>query len=87
MQIVADQGMEFVGRATRTAMNMLGHTLSFIPADLHQSNMVERFHRTLMSMIRAIRTEGVQLCVPAVRMAVQYYNHKVHKGTGYAPVE
>ena len=68
-------------------MAMLGHSISFIPADLHQSNMVERFHKTLMSMIRAIRTEGVQQWVPAVRMAVQHYNHKVHHGTGHAPVE
>ena len=72
LQIVADRGMEFVGRATRTAMAMLGHSISFIPANLHQSNMVERFHRTLMSMIRAIRTEGVKQWVPAVRMAVQH---------------
>ena len=49
--------------------------------------MVERFHRTLMSMIQAIRTKGVKQWVPAVRMAVQYYNHKVHKSTGHAPVE
>ena len=35
LQIVADRGMEFVGRATRTAMAMLGHSISFIPADLH----------------------------------------------------
>ena len=38
-------------------------------------------------MIRAIRTEGVQQWVPAVRMAEQHYNHKVHHGTGHAPVE
>ena len=84
---VADRGMEFVGRVTRTAMSMLGHTFRFIPADLHQSNMVERFHKTLTSMIRAIRTEGVKQWVPAVRMALQYYNHKVHASTGHAPVE
>ena len=87
MNIIADRGMEFVGRATRTAMSMLGHNLTFIPADLHQSNLVERFHRTLTSMIRAIRTEGVQHWVTAVRMAVQYYNHKEHASTGHAPVE
>merc|ERR1712219_24287 len=87
LNIVADRGMEFVGRATRTAMNMLGHNLTFLPADLHQSNLVERFHCTLMSMIRSIRTEGVQDWVPAVRMAVQYYNHKEHASTGHAPVE
>ena len=38
-------------------------------------------------MIQAIRTEGVKQWVPAVRMAVQYYNHKVHSATGHAPVE
>ena len=68
LTIVADRGMEFVGRVTRTAMSMLGHTFRFIPADLHQSNMVERFHKTLTSMIRAIRTEGVKQWVPAVRI-------------------
>ena len=87
LTIVAERGMEFVGRVTRTAMSMLGHTFRFIPADLHQSNMVERFHKTLTSMIRAIRTEGVKQWVPAVRMALQYYNHKVHASTGHAPVE
>ena len=44
LTIIADRGLEFVGRVTRTAMNMLGHQIRFIPADLHQSNMVERFH-------------------------------------------
>ena len=38
-------------------------------------------------MIQAIRTEGVKQWVPAVRMAVQHYNHKVHHGTGHALVE
>ena len=51
-QIIADRGMEFAGRVTRTAMHMLGHNISFVPANLHQSNLVERFHRTLTSMIR-----------------------------------
>ena len=87
LTIVADRGMEFVGHVTRTAMSMLGHTFRFIPADLHQSNMVERFDKTLTSMIRAIRTEGVKQWVPAVRMALQYYNHKVHASTGHTPVE
>ena len=84
LTIIADRGMEFVGRVTRNAMSMLGHHLKFIPADLHQSNMVERFHRTLMSMIQAVRTEGVKEWVPAVRMALQYYNHKEHASTGHA---
>ena len=87
LTIIADRGMEFVGRVMRTAMSMLGHRIQFIPADLHQSNMVERFHRTLMSMIQAVRTEGVKHWVPAVRMALQYYNHKEHESTGHAPVE
>merc|ERR1712155_411104 len=87
LTIVADRGMEFVGRVTRTTMSMLGHRIQFIPADLHQSNMVERFHRTLMSMIQAVRTEGVRHWVPAVRMALQYYNHKEHSSTGHTPVE
>ena len=38
-------------------------------------------------MIQAIRTEGVRQWVPAVRMALQYYNHKEHASTGHAPVE
>ena len=76
--------MEFAGRVTRTTMRMLGHNISFVPANLHQSNLVERFHRTLMSMIR---TKGVKDWVPAVRMATQYYNHKIHHSTGHAPIE
>ena len=73
LQIVADRGMEFVGSVTRTTMRMLGHNIAFIPANLHQSNMVERFHKMLTLMIRAIRTKGVKEWVPAVRMALQYY--------------
>ena len=63
-ELVADRGMEFLGRVTRTAMRMRGHSLSFIPADLHQSNLVEHLHRTLISMIQAIRTKGIKQRVP-----------------------
>ena len=44
IQIVANRGMEFVGRITHTAMRcwQLGHSMAFIPADPHQSNKMAK---------------------------------------------
>ena len=86
LRIICDRGTEFIARCTRTTMKMMGHNIEFIPADLHQANLVERFHRTLTSMIKAVRTEGVTRWVTAVQLAVQHYNQATHSSTGFAPV-
>ena len=54
-RLIADRGSEFVATDTKALLeHNLGITMSFIPAGKHQQNLVERAHRTLWGVIRAI---------------------------------
>ena len=60
--------------------------MSFIPAGEHQQNLVERAHRTLWSVIRALRvTTDPVTWRAAVREATYQYNASVHTATGFSP--
>ena len=51
----------------------------------HQSNPVERFHRTLWSLLRAKMANGEQdweKSIPAIEFA---YNSSIHASTGCSP--
>ena len=83
--VIMDQGREFVSRTTRGLMRDLGCEVKWTQPENHQSNPVERFHRTLWNMARSIRTEGVNSWSSAVRTAVGIYNQQVHTATGVPP--
>ena len=55
-RVIVDRGTEFVSTDTRAVLEKsLGVNMSFIPAGEHQQNLVERAHRTLWGVIRALR--------------------------------
>ena len=58
--IHSDRGAQFTGRLLREVADELGVTLTTTPAYNPKSNPVERAHRDLGAMLRAILTEGGQ---------------------------
>ena len=86
-KIVCDRGSEFVSMDTRALVEgQLGVKLVFIPAGEHQQNLVERAHRTLWSVICAIRVTKDQLTWrAAIAESTFQYNSTVHTSTGYTP--
>ena len=86
-RVVCDRGSEFTSMDTRALMEgQLGVKMVYIPAGEHQQNLVERAHRTLWSVLRAIR---VLKCKETWRAALSestyQYNSTVHTATGYTP--
>ena len=51
----------------------------------HQSNPLERFHRTLYSLVKSLRQEGETNFLSGVRTAVMLYNGSVHASLGVTP--
>ena len=72
--VYMDKGKEFTAQLSQTCYKQLGIELNFAVADNHQSNPVERFHRTLWGLIRVVRKEGEGNLVDAMRTAVMTYN-------------
>ena len=63
--------------------SMLG--VQFGHSDNHQSNPLERFHRTLCSLIWNLRAEGEDNWVSVVETAAWLYNQTRHSSTGLTP--
>ena len=64
----------------------LGVKMTYIPAGEHQQNLVERAHRTLWYVIRAIRiTKDSITWKAAIAESTYQYNCAVHSGTGFSP--
>ena len=86
-KIITDRGSELVSTDTRAVLEKnLGVVMSFIPAGEHQQNLVERAHRTLWSVIRALRvTKDPVTWRVAVREVTYQYNASVHLSTGFTP--
>ena len=58
----------------------------FIPAGEHQQNLVERAHRTLRGVIRALcLTKDAVTWKAVVREATHQYNSTTHQSTGFTP--
>ena len=79
-KVITDRGSEFVSTDTRALLERsLGVVMSFIPEGEHQQNLVERAHRTLWSVIRALGvTNDPVTWRAAVCKATYQYNACVH---------
>ena len=62
--------------------NKLGIHFSFGWAENQQSNPIERFHRTLYSLINSLRSEGESNFVECVKTAVMLYKGAKNSSTG-----
>ena len=86
--IHSDRGTQFVGRLLREVADELGITLTNTPAYNPKSNTVERAHRDLGLMLRAILAEGDQnqweLVLPQALFALRTSPSET---TGLAPYQ
>ena len=86
-EIRSDGGGEFENRLMKALCDRLQIRKTKTPAESPQSNMVERFHRTLGAILRS-RLErddpGWKALLP---MACFAYNTRVHSSTGCSPHE
>ena len=80
-----DRGTEFTAMIAQAMYSKLGVHFQFGHSDNHQSNPLERFHRTLWSLIRNLRAEGEDDWVSAVETAAWLYNQSRHSSTGFTP--
>ena len=65
-----DRGTVFIPVIAEAMFSKLGVHFQFGHADNHQSNFVERFHRTLWAPIRNLRAKGKNNWGSAVETAV-----------------
>ena len=80
-----DNGKEFTAHMAQQLYNKLSIHFSFGWAENHQSNPVERFHRTLYNLFISLRAEGESNFVEGVKTAVMFYNEAKHSSTGVTP--
>ena len=83
--IRTDAGTEFTNSLLANMMRRMGVQIKIMHPYNHQSNPVERFHRTLWNLLRAKLANGEQdweTTLPAVTLA---YNAAGHSSTGCSP--
>ena len=76
--VYSDQGTEFTARLTRNLFQELGVQANLGTPENHQTNLVERFHSTLYSLVTSLRQEVETNFLSRVRTAVMLYNGSVH---------
>ena len=86
-RVITDRGSEFVSADTRALLeSQLVVKIVFIPAGEHQQNLVERAHRMLWGVIRAICvTKDATTWKTAVQEVTYQYNCTPHHLTGFSP--
>ena len=83
--IMMDAGTELKNRLMENTMKKMAVNLKISAPYNHQSNLVERFHRMLGSLLRAKMANGEQdweKSIPAVELA---YNSSIHASNGCSP--
>ena len=83
--VYSDQGAEFTARLTRNLFQELGVHAKLGTPENHQANPLERFHRTLYSLVKSLRQEGETNFLSGVRTAVMLYNGSIHTSLGVTP--
>lgn len=81
----SDRGAEFTSKLTQNLFKELGVQVKLGTPENHQSNPLERFHRTLYSLVKSLRQEGETNFLSGVRTAVMLYNGSVHASLGVTP--
>ena len=85
VRIHSDQGKEFTSALMEGVCKEMGVKKTLTPSYNPSSNMVERFHRTLSSMLRTIlgrEDTNWDSLLPAITLA---YNSKLNESTGVTP--
>ena len=83
--IHSDNGKEFVSKLWQEMMDLLQITKTSTPNYNPQSNSVERYHRTLNSMLRVMMSRDETEWGRYLPAATLAYNTKVHSSTGLTP--
>jgi hypothetical protein len=83
--ILSDNGMEFSGSVFKEMLKMLMIERVNSPPYNPQSNPVERFHRTLNSLLRVFMDRESTAWEEHLPTAVFAYNSKQHSSTGLSP--
>ena len=83
--IHSDQGKEFCNKIVDSLMKQLGITHELGPVANPQSNLVERWHRTMTEALRAITHQDSKCWVNYLPGLVFAYNTRVHSSTGLTP--
>lgn len=85
VEVHSDQGTEFTSSVFRELMKLLRVNLTFCPVENPQSNLVERFHRSLNSMFRVFLDREDTTWDRWLAPAVFCYNTKTCSSTGQTP--
>ena len=84
-KIYSDRGREFTAKIGRSLFEKMGVEVLYGHPDNHQSNPVERFHRTLYELAKGVRREGGNNLLSNFRTACMVYNGNRHGATGVTP--
>ena len=85
LEILSDQGGEFVNRTWKELMKRLEIRKKETPPYNQNSNPVERFHRTLNTIFRTFLDRDDPGWERVLPMATLAYNSKCHSSTGQTP--
>ena len=86
-ELKSDCGGEFQNKLWAHLCDRLQIRKTFTPAGNPNSNLVERFHRTLSAILRAHLERGDPEWVRLLPIATLAYNTRVHSSTGLSPFE
>ena len=85
-RVITDRGSEFTSKEAQAAFARFGILVEYIPTAEHHLNLVERAHRSLWDIIRAVRMDNrFNSFKSALAEAAYAYNVAVHRSTGFAP--
>ena len=83
--ISTDDGSEFVNNLLSNLMLKMGVRIKIAAPYNHQSNPVERFHRTLWSLLKAKMANGEQDWEKSISAIELAYNSSIYASTGCSP--
>ena len=85
--LYSDLGTEFTAKITRDLCQGLRIETRYSLPDHHQSNSVERLHKTIAGSLRTKMAEGADLedWTEVLPIVIAYYNATIHSGTGQTP--
>ena len=85
--LITDQGTEFVNSVWSQLMDRLEIQKKVLPTYNPQSNLVERWHRTLNAILRCYLNRNDKSWSRYLSTAIMAYNTKVNDVTGLSPYE
>ena len=86
-EIHSDQGSHFTSRAMQEVADALNIRFTFTPSFNPKSNLVERAHRDLGNILRAMQSQTGKDWVSCLPAAVMAMNTNVHSATKFSPYQ